>query len=1042
MDKNKIIPISAFNKLRKYQQDACSLMADYFDLYSGNESIRTGLVAMPTGSGKTPIIAFLARCYSNINNVLVISPRVAVSEQLYKEIDTFFNKKLNIESKIPKIVKYYDSTISISDFEENKVVLVTTVQKLDYLRRQKSNKEHELLKEKISLIIFDEGHYEPAISWSSTIRDFNCPRILFTATPFRNDLKSFDFDESYKFQLKHNEVKKQKYLREVEFFEFQFPTIEEKVESILENMEKYVTKLDEPKLIISCDNKDTIIRIAKIANKSKYSFFAIHETFNTSYIANIDENISKHFLQNVPKNPVDEKVPIWIHQYKLLEGIDIPSFQLLAIIEPFKNTRALIQQVGRIIRNINKEDIPSYIFDYTTENNKENWESYLELDESGELKEGFSFNTFNQFQKQLPAKLYVDKKFRKKFDLNNFSNWGTNELLNEIALPLKVNLLEKLSNFSASNFIKKEIETRFKENDKIPYRNISNGEFYIYYYFTVNNSNFLKEAYFPSITHDICFFKEYADIIAFYDSSDYLPIGKDEIGIGMSIDSNMLKNLFKDDKSSILTQVSLKNSNIGSRDIRDHTFRAPSIEHTTPFLNDFSHYLNSVFGIYLDVKTHKEHKREDLINKRSIIKTYLGFSTGRISQNEPKNLKLKEYVKWLDNIIASLNVSKSHVRTFHRYATNISNPSSKVPANILLDLFDIDQIINIDGFDDVLISDLIEDKCLNITNNGSNSVFELIFNDIPYIIVINYEEEKRKYLLNCPRLLNDSTGENSENQTALNLIKLLNEKQSFRVLTTTNQIYANGNFYNPKLEHGENYNENTSVFENVLIPIQELDSIGSEKGIKTINDENWESNTLFNLIDRLGEGTEMKSYFNNTEFIICDDMGTELADFILVKDEKLIFIHVKGKGNNPDANTSLYSASAISEVINQAMKNVYFMSYFDDTPRIKYEKWSGAWELNNKKLKIKAKVNSRIRNNVNNLSLDDIWDKIVKLKYNPNTEKEVWLLLGKTFSKSSFISQLKKTDPPAEAFQSAISLKSAIASIGSMGVKTKVFCSK
>ncbi|RUT73038.1 DEAD/DEAH box helicase [Ancylomarina longa] len=1042
MNKNKISPISAFNKLRKYQQDACSLMGDYFDNYSQSELIKTGLVAMPTGSGKTPIIAFLSRCYSSIDNVLVISPRVAISEQLCIEINTFFNEKLQLKAEIPKKVQYYDANVSIADFNNTNVVLVSTIQKLDYLKRQNSQKEYKLLKKKISLIIFDEGHYEPAISWSGTIRDFMCPRILFTATPFRNDLKSFDFDDDYKYQLKHNEVKNQKYLRKVEFLEFQLSTIEEKVESILENTERYTTNFNEPKLIISCDNKDTIIRIAKILISKGKEFYAIHETFNTAYKSKLDTTISKFFLQNVPKKPAKEKKPIWIHQYKLLEGIDIPSFQLLAIIEPFKNTRALIQQVGRIIRNINKESTPSYVFDYTEDNNRENWKAYLELDESGELMEGFSFNTFNQFQKQLPERAYIDKKFRKKFDLNSFANWGTNELLNEIALPLKVNLLEKLSNFSPSNFIKKEIETRFKENDKIPFGNISNGDFYIYYYFTVNNSNFLKEAYFPSISHDICFFKEYKNFIAFYDSSEYLPIGKDELGIGMSISSNKLKNLFKNDESSILTQVSLKNSNIGSRDIRDHTFRAPSIEHTTPFLNDFSHYLNSAFGLYSDLKPYKDYKKEELKHKRSIIKTYVGFSTGRISQNEPKNLKLKEYVKWLDNLVGNLNTSNDHIKTFQRYATNISNSSNKVPANILLDLFDIDQIINIDGFEDDFISDLIMDKCMNITDNGSGKVFELMFNESTYDVTINYDEEKRKYLLNCPNLLNDTTGENSENKSALNLLKLLNEKQSFRVLTSTNQLYANGNFYDPKLAHGENYDDKTSVFENILMPIEELKSIGSEKGTKSIKNETWEPNTLFNLIDTLGVGTEMEPYFKNTDFIICDDMGTELADFILVKEEKLIFIHVKGKGNNPMTKPSLYSASAISEVINQAMKNIYFMSYFDDAPRIKYEKWSGAWELNNKRLKIHSIVNNRIRNNVNNLSLDEIWDKIEKLKYNPNTEKEVWLLLGKTFSKSSFISKLKQKNPPAEAFQSAISLKSAIASIGSMGVKTKVFCSK
>jgi hypothetical protein len=117
------------------------------------------------------------------------------------------------------------------------------------------------------------------------------------------------------------------------------------------------------------------------------------------------------------------------------------------------------------------------------------------------------------------------------------------------------------------------------------------------------------------------------------------------------------------------------------------------------------------------------------------------------------------------------------------------------------------------------------------------------------------------------------------------------------------------------------------------------------------------------------------------------------------------------------------------------------MSSFDETSRINYKKWGKEWILKNKKLKINAKVESRIRKNINNLPLEKIWGKIESLKYDPNSEKEVWLILGMTFSKRTFISKLKEKQPPPEALQSAISLKSTIANIGSMGVKTKIFCS-
>jgi superfamily II DNA or RNA helicase len=46
----------------------------------------------------------------------------------------------------------------------------------------------------VDLVLFDEGHHEPALRWSETVRKIYKPRIIFTATPFRNDLKLFDVD--------------------------------------------------------------------------------------------------------------------------------------------------------------------------------------------------------------------------------------------------------------------------------------------------------------------------------------------------------------------------------------------------------------------------------------------------------------------------------------------------------------------------------------------------------------------------------------------------------------------------------------------------------------------------------------------------------------------------------------------------------------------------------------------------------------------------------------------------------------------------------
>lgn len=57
-----------------------------------------------------------------------------------------------------------------------------------------SESELDSIKDKVDLVIFDEGHAEPASKWSKAVRKFECKKLIITATPYRNDLFSFDID--------------------------------------------------------------------------------------------------------------------------------------------------------------------------------------------------------------------------------------------------------------------------------------------------------------------------------------------------------------------------------------------------------------------------------------------------------------------------------------------------------------------------------------------------------------------------------------------------------------------------------------------------------------------------------------------------------------------------------------------------------------------------------------------------------------------------------------------------------------------------------
>ena len=365
-----IEPNNALSKLRDYQLPAVRGMLEYYIHYKDNKNPKTGLVAMPTGSGKTIIIGILATCFNQCKSVLIVSPRVAISKQIYYELSyRFFPNRLKVSNSLNKKIEYFEKELEYYWKDLDKTVLISTIHKIDNLAKN-NNKDYKDLLKKISLVIFDEGHYEPAISWSKTIRQFKKPRIIFSATPFRNDFKAFDIDWDRSITISHYKVLSSNYIRNVEFKEKRKLATTEKTVSEIINLYNEVFANDyrersNPKVIITCESADSIIDISNVLHTKNLDFIAIHERFKSNYLEELDKSLKQHLRYRVPEKKEIISSFIWVHQYKLLEGIDDPSFQMLVIYDQLRNTRALIQQIGRIIRNPQSEYLRRrLIFDF------------------------------------------------------------------------------------------------------------------------------------------------------------------------------------------------------------------------------------------------------------------------------------------------------------------------------------------------------------------------------------------------------------------------------------------------------------------------------------------------------------------------------------------------------------------------------------------------------------------------------------------------------------------------------------------------------
>ncbi len=410
------IPIRLRNALWKHQREALDKMTRYIAVFDSRRP-RAALVHMPTGSGKTAVIASLARCLERRGPVLVLTPRIGLRRQLASDIDTRFFEHASVDpASLSRRVLTLDDGGSHPGHLED-LVLVTTVQMLSSIRKRQ-RKLHKDLHRTAALVLFDEGHYEPAVVWSQAVRDLPCPRIVFTATPFRDDFKLFDVDLDHVYRYSYDRARRDRYVRSLELHPY--APVRSPVEFVQQVVDKYnrlFGKPDEgddsrPRAIIRCDKPEEIRQLASTLQRLGHSVVAIHETFG--------EAPERSEYQRVP-DPDQVKGTFWIHQFKLLEGIDDPRFQLLALYSELRSVRAFVQQVGRVIRNPKRtRGAVAHVLDHSRRLRQTRlWNDFLAYDQliergdyaAVDLNRG---SLVSQLQKALPGLLYINGRCRRR----------------------------------------------------------------------------------------------------------------------------------------------------------------------------------------------------------------------------------------------------------------------------------------------------------------------------------------------------------------------------------------------------------------------------------------------------------------------------------------------------------------------------------------------------------------------------------------------------------------------------------------------------
>ena len=170
--------------IHQHQIDAVLAVREYL---SDPTNPNIALVVLPTGCGKTGV-AILASYVLNATKVLVITPSVTISEQIY---DAFCNKDkmflferkiITAEDKkwlLPLGVCIKNSAAIISQLHFH--LMIVNAHKIG---GQAKVAIEDIPSDNYDLVIVDEAHHYPAATWRLLVDHFsNSSRLFLTATP-------------------------------------------------------------------------------------------------------------------------------------------------------------------------------------------------------------------------------------------------------------------------------------------------------------------------------------------------------------------------------------------------------------------------------------------------------------------------------------------------------------------------------------------------------------------------------------------------------------------------------------------------------------------------------------------------------------------------------------------------------------------------------------------------------------------------------------------------------------------------------------------
>ncbi|MBN7124116.1 restriction endonuclease subunit R [Erwinia billingiae] len=994
-----IVPNEIMAELRDCQKKSIITVSNFID----DNANGSCLISLPTGAGKSGVICCVGH-YTHLRRVLVVTHRRAVCDQLYRQIKrSFFEKILKDKYDSTYLKKKVTNRIP-PDIEDG--IYCTTFQKLTSL----NDIQIDEIKDSFQLILIDEGHAEPSPKWGTVIRKFEAKKIIITATPYRNDLFSFDINVNHSYIYTYKDAIQDEVIVKPNFLKYDL--------NILKNVIKeYKQSHPGAVCIIKCKNFEEIKKYYSQL-KSEFKVLAIHDGFKH---AEVDHN-----LHYVPANIDKLDFEIYIHQRKLDEGIDLPQAKVLVLTYPVGSGKELVQTIGRVVRIYEKYE--PLVIESDEIQNKRLWDNYLEFDKylSNKSSAQKFLNTLNtaslleNYLDAFPEHSYFESSYKKKFDFNSFNPEES------LIIPLaSVCFINKLKDFDYNDLIDK-IYWEFTKEGSLSKKFEEIG---VITAVCFNNSKFLKDSLFFEPSLEIVIIKDLGDFLAIFDSSGRKFNNRSDLNLGHAVSSETLYKIIAQTEKSKTTQAT-------SRAIIGSSLRAEGISYVGENLESTNHpQSNSGYAVTTAIAS-------NLTKDNKIASSYyLGLSSGRISDQKFRKFNYNGFCNWVEDVKYSFESANTLKSDFlNSFSQAIDAPILKDPVACVIDFSSIKGILEV-GFMNykTQINNCFTYKKYSKGVDLLGSFEILSLKKIKQKILINklifkkdnkYPLKKIQFKIKGDEFIVKSTGvEFSIDGVSEPIEKILNT-DTVKLLYDDGITYLDGRFYKFNLP-----SEAGMVSPEILNRIIALDNLTNtgltEKDIPNLSVDRFGKKSIFSLIDmlsnvkdsnpRLQDLGEFYPFIPDVDLILCTDMDTEPADFVISSKTKLVYVHVKcGNTLKPHS-----SAGAITEVGSQALKNLHFLiSQNKELEFANITRLNTNWpSLNGNDQGIKLDSRIRLFNKKYDKShkLDNVLELIKQRRSMTSVKKEIWIVIGNAFSKSHFEKQFsnpgKISDETLQAYQ-------------------------